>query len=687
MPSGQTVSGAAIVTTNDPLHPTFRIPLTATSRGAELHFEPTGFGDIPVTGSSPAVPILLQNTGNAPVDVEIGKPSRGDFIVVSGSAHLEPDAKALPTMRFSPSTSGVINGTVPLVVKGPLCGVKQDVALSGKGTKGVVLTSPGSVDFGLVDCGSTGDARKVTVANTGDAPFDFGAKLGNVLYAVSPTSGTVKPAESVELTVTPNPIPSTSAVIPDLYGGSLTITSTAPGDFPHIVDLHQTAHGAILTMTQSALDAGSRVVDDVITVPMGTIANSGNATVTVNGAGTGGIGMVPSAVPAGGSTAAAAAFALDPTVHRLGLPVTESLALATNAAPLCAPVPLITITVRPVERAIDLDSSGNEGTLCAVGHTHRAYCMGSNLYGEIRPGPPYLYEPLTVVTNVGADVVGVAQGSTCFAQGATMTCRTLGWQNDGNTPFPPPWTTTFPASVTRIRGQFQPAQIAGGYGASYLVLLANGTVYGVGESAYGKFGVPNPQSLVGSGPFLAMGGLNDVVDVGIGLHHACIVRAGGAVACAGYGLDGEIVPGQSMSSDLPVTVAGLSATRVALMDRRTCALRANGTVACWGRSWTPPYDALSPIADVPFSLAINRTSIAASRGNVAALRAQGNIDGFAEDAVQPYSHAVAAGSLLRPGLVVNSPTPIHHALCALEPSGMVRCFGGTDAPAYLAGFD
>jgi hypothetical protein len=401
--------------------------------------------------------------------------------------------------------------------------------------------------------------------------------------------------------------------------------------------------------------------------------------------GTGGVAIVPIAVPANGTASGAASFAIDPAVHPLGTVVTQSFPLAVAPVPLCAPPPTMTVSVRPVDRAIDFDSTGSEGTLCAVGHTHRAYCMGSNLYAQILAGPPYSYEPITLVKNVSADVVGVSPGSTCFAKGATLVCRTLDWQNNGNTPFPPPWTTTFSANVARIRGRIQ---VVTGYQASYLVLLTNGTSYGVGYGGDGIFGVPNPQSMVGPGPFLAMGGLNDVVDVALGSNHACIVRAGGTVACSGYGTWGQVVPGAMPGSpyEAPTTVSGVSATQLALSQNRSCALRPNGAVACWGSTWSSPYVTPVPVTDMAFPQ-MGRTSVATSAAFLGALRTQGDVDGFLDGTGATFHSPVAAGSLLRPGLNMTSPAVFRHAICAMEPGGRIYCFGGPDVPGYLGGFD
>ena len=90
VPSRTVIPGTLIITNNDPEHPVVRIPLTATAYGGELHAEATSFGDIPVTASSPAVPVLLKNSGNAPVDVELGMPSLSQFVVVTPGGHREP---------------------------------------------------------------------------------------------------------------------------------------------------------------------------------------------------------------------------------------------------------------------------------------------------------------------------------------------------------------------------------------------------------------------------------------------------------------------------------------------------------------------------------------------------------------------------------------------------------------------
>lgn len=77
--------------------------------------------------------------------------------------------------------------------------------------------------------------------------------------------------------------------------------------------------------------------------------------------------------------------------------------------------------------------------------------------------------------------------------------------------------------------------------------------------------------------------LSDVVELAVADHHSCAVVADGRVACwgrGGRGLLGE--PGRT-DRPFPVYVAGVqNARRVAVHQRRSCALLADGTAQCWG---------------------------------------------------------------------------------------------------------
>jgi cysteine-rich repeat protein len=82
-------------------------------------------------------------------------------------------------------------------------------------------------------------------------------------------------------------------------------------------------------------------------------------------------------------------------------------------------------------------------------------------------------------------------------------------------------------------------------------------------------------------------GLNDVVSVA-GHGHHCAVRSSGRVACWGDNTSGQLGDGTTVSRDgasdvlLSAGVALEGALDVSASDRHSCALLADGRVACWG---------------------------------------------------------------------------------------------------------
>src|ERR1019366_2062407 len=116
----------------------------------------------------------------------------------------------------------------------------------------VTTTSVSFGDGGLVGCGTQAQPQTITIDNNTCAPIMFTTTLtsGGMFYGVTPNMGMVPALMSQTVTVNPNPIPQISAVTPDLYEGTLSISTTAPGDPGHIVQLHMTAYGAILASPQ-----------------------------------------------------------------------------------------------------------------------------------------------------------------------------------------------------------------------------------------------------------------------------------------------------------------------------------------------------------------------------------------------------------------------------------------------------
>jgi hypothetical protein len=287
-----TAQGVLTIKTNDTASASVAVPIKRTAAGGTLSVIPltASFGDTPVSVAAQNVNVALKNTGNQAVTVGFGPilPAGGGFTVAwtgAPAAVTIPAGGTMPALvaGFKPLSKASFAGTSAINVSGALCGTNPaELTFTGNGTDSAALVQPGSLDFGLVDCGTTALPKKIKILNSSATDFTWSAALtANVNFTLSPTNGTAPANSFSELTVTPNAIPSTSPVSPNYYGDTVTITTLAPGDDPHTVDLLMTAHGAILDQSTGAVDFGSVLVSAPATSTF-TVSNSGNAPATVS---------------------------------------------------------------------------------------------------------------------------------------------------------------------------------------------------------------------------------------------------------------------------------------------------------------------------------------------------------------------------------------------------------------------
>lgn len=83
--------------------------------------------------------------------------------------------------------------------------------------------------------------------------------------------------------------------------------------------------------------------------------------------------------------------------------------------------------------------------------------------------------------------------------------------------------------------------------------------------------------------FERVAGLPPCASLSLGGGNACVVDRGGGLWCWGWNDDGQVGDGTFDLRDAPVRVEGLGPVRrVVVGFLSTCALLANGEVACWG---------------------------------------------------------------------------------------------------------
>ena len=146
-----------------------------------------------------------------------------------------------------------------------------------------------------------------------------------------------------------------------------------------------------------------------------------------------------------------------------------------------------------------------------------------------------------------------------------------------------------PAALARAQA---PAIAAGE--AHTCALRQNGTAACWGGGLYGQRGdgvqtqsQATPQEVRAVG---GAGALTDAAAITAGANHTCVLHAGGAVACWGWGLHGQRGDGSTaVSRTTPQEVQAVGgggrlsgATAITAGGLHTCALLPGGTVACWG---------------------------------------------------------------------------------------------------------
>jgi alpha-tubulin suppressor-like RCC1 family protein len=189
-------------------------------------------------------------------------------------------------------------------------------------------------------------------------------------------------------------------------------------------------------------------------------------------------------------------------------------------------------------------------------------------------------EATASISAVGQPLAAGTSHSCALTVGSTVKCwgnGNSGALGDGSTSVASP-----PVSVTG--GVLGVLALASGDGHS-CALKFDGSVACWGDNGEGQLGdATSFHSVVNPIP-VAVGGLGGVVAIVAGRYHTCALKADGTVACFGKNSENELGSASTASqSVVPVAVAGLSNV-VALSAGGgyfTCALKADTSVACWG---------------------------------------------------------------------------------------------------------
>jgi alpha-tubulin suppressor-like RCC1 family protein len=141
-------------------------------------------------------------------------------------------------------------------------------------------------------------------------------------------------------------------------------------------------------------------------------------------------------------------------------------------------------------------------------------------------------------------------------------------------------TTTYSLVPVAVSGLTGAVAISAG-SSSACAVLSDGTVACWGDNGNGELG---DGTLGGISPTpVAISGLTGVTSVSVGGGFACALRSDGTVACWGYNNVGQLGIGTIDTTVSPATVSNLAGvTAISAGGAEACAVRADGTVSCWG---------------------------------------------------------------------------------------------------------
>lgn len=384
----------AIVTdvANDTSH---LLSLHQTANGAALSFAPGAidFGMVPINTTANA-PLSIVNSGSAEANVTLSSDNTKFSLVPAGPTLVAAGTSGAVTTTFAPGASVLPQaGNVTLTVDAAdvLCAPLPSMAtLSGTGTNGSVSFSPVALDFGQVNCGSTAAAKTVTFRNDGNQAYTITPALSlgaSSSFALSmfPDSGVVvQDGGTVILTVTPRAIPQNSAVTPNLYGDTLTVTTDVPADTAHDVPLRETARGSIFAISATSLNFGS-VAAGANAGSQFTVSNSGNAAGALTfTTGQPTIFQMPMNASVAGGTSSGLTGNFTP-IGAMSYSDTANITVGANTV-LCQPLPFTSIALTGV---------GTSGNVVAVSASSLTFGSG----GFVACGTQASAQQVTVTNN------------------------------------------------------------------------------------------------------------------------------------------------------------------------------------------------------------------------------------------------------------------------------------------------
>jgi len=248
------------------------------------------------------------------------------------------------------------------------------------------------------------------------------------------------------------------------------------------------------------------------------------------------------------------------------------------------------------------------------------------------------------------------------------------------------------------QGTLSVLRISAGYMFSCGIFSLGGFSGGVkcwGDNSDGKLGDPNYTSPISTTPIGVLGlslTSSGVVQVALGLNHACALLSNGAMKCWGDNSLGQLGDGTTTDRKAPTDVSGLNSGVISITAgwNHTCATVSSGTTVgmkCWGLN---VYGQLgdgskltrntpTDVTGLSSGVSSGTFAISAGRNHTCAVTEQGlkcwgeNKNGQLGDGTTTDSNIPVPVSGLSSGVTMVSAGFAH--TCALMNSGGIKCWG------------
>jgi alpha-tubulin suppressor-like RCC1 family protein len=253
-----------------------------------------------------------------------------------------------------------------------------------------------------------------------------------------------------------------------------------------------------------------------------------------------------------------------------------------SGAPAIANGTTTSLPVTGVTGTTDIVAGSASDHTCARLADAGAVCWGGGVHGELGDGTMNTtFDPVAVVGVTGSVSLAAGADHTCaVSPGGDVECWGANDSGQLGTGTASSALSTEPARVSGVTGAIA---VGAGFQSS-CALIADGTVECWGDNTFGQLGDGDTTIVMSATP-VAVLGLTGATSLSVGYQHVCAIVAGGGVRCWGDGRSGELGNGSTSAAATFVPVSGLTTvTAVAAGGNHTCALLPDGTVSCWGRN-------------------------------------------------------------------------------------------------------